>query len=117
MSTIQLGAPALGAPVDGQQQLPPVTTYTTVVTPVQPQQQVPVQPVADRNSVHFNQNDLQVPDSTRPRSSSTATSRSTASTATSTTSLADGESCVKDKRVKEWQKHFNQDSDEQLQCS
>jgi hypothetical protein len=57
----------------------------------------------------------------RDRAGSTATTRSIATTATTTGTSSigggDGEDCVKDKRVKEWNKHFEVEQGEGVVCS
>ena len=66
---------------------------------------------------------LQIAETRRDRSSSTATARSsTYSVATTTgTDTTDGpggsDDCVKEKRVKEWNKHFDVEGDEAVVCS
>jgi hypothetical protein len=73
---------------------------------------------------HSQPDSLRAAEVRRDRAGSTATTRSTATTATTTTGTSsiggttgDGEDCVKDKRVKEWNKHFEVEQGEGVVCS
>jgi hypothetical protein len=132
-------------PVQLQQQ-PQQVVYSEQpqsVVPVQPQFQpqvvesatiVQTQPVhvqadgdemARTSSVKFDNpttssDSLRAAEVRRDRAGSTATTRSTATTATTTGTSSiggDGEDCVKDKRVKEWNKHFEVEQGEGVVCS
>jgi hypothetical protein len=130
-------------PVQVQQQ--PQVVYSEQsqpqsVVPVQPQvvesativQTQPVHAQADgdemtsqRSSVKFDNphpqpDSLRAAEVRRDRAGSTATTRSTATTTTTTGTSSiggDGEDCVKEKRVKEWNKHFEVEQGEGVVCS
>jgi hypothetical protein len=115
-------------PVVPAQPQPQVVESATTIVQTQP---VPAQVHADgdemarTSSVKFDNpatssDSLRAAEVRRDRAGSTATTRSTATTATTTGTSSiggDGEDCVKEKRVKEWNKHFDVEQGEAVVCS
>lgn len=105
---------------------PQVIESATTIVQTQPVHSNGDETMSQRSSVKFD-NPHSQPDSLRAaevrrdRAGSTATTRSTATTATTTGTSSigggDGEDCVKEKRVKEWNKHFDTEQGEGVVCS
>lgn len=122
--------PAVPVPVQAQFQ-PQVAESATIVQTQPVPAQVHVQAGGDEmartssvkfDNPHSQPDSLRAAEVRRDRAGSTATTRSTLSTATTGTSATssiggDGEDCVKDKRVKEWNKHFDVEQGEGVVCS
>jgi hypothetical protein len=146
----------LGEAIDDQHQhhqLPPVTSYTTVIdgqhqqnhriieqpypatttiSQIEPAQTMPregstirfhdVPATSTTSNVEPNSTLRVIEPTRRDRSGSSATARSSIystadTTNTSTLGGGDGEDCVKEKRIKEWRKHFQIEDGEGLVCS
>lgn len=114
-------------PVQAQFQPQAVDSATTIVQ-TQPVHADGDEMTSQRSSVKFDNphshpDSLRAAEVRRDRAGSTATTRSTVSTATTTTTTGtssiggDGEDCVKEKRVKEWNKHFDVEQGEGVVCS
>jgi hypothetical protein len=113
-------------PVQSQ---PQVIESATTIVQTQPVHSNGDETMSQRSSVKFDNphshpDSLRAAEVRRDRAGSTATTRSTATTATTTTGTSsmggttgDGEDCVKEKRVKEWNKHFEVEQGEGVVCS
>jgi hypothetical protein len=113
-------------PVQSQ---PQVIESATTIVQTQPVHSNGDETMSQRSSVKFDNphshpDSLRAAEVRRDRAGSTATTRSTATTGTTTTGTSsmggttgDGEDCVKDKRVKEWNKHFEVEQGEAVVCS
>lgn len=105
---------------------PQVVESATTIVQTQPVHSNGDETMSQRSSVKFDNpttssDSLRAAEVRRDRAGSTATTRSTATTGTTTTGTSsiggDGEDCVKEKRVKEWNKHFDTEQGEGVVCS
>jgi hypothetical protein len=106
------------------QSQPQVIESATTIVQTQPVHSNGDETMSQRSSVKFDNphsDSLRAAEVRRDRAGSTATTRSTATTATTTGTSSigggDGEDCVKEKRVKEWNKHFDTEQGEGVVCS
>lgn len=111
-------------PVVPAQSQPQAVESATTIVQTQPVHSNGDETMSQRSSVKFDNphsDSLRAAEVRRDRAGSTATTRSTATTATTTGTSSigggDGEDCVKDKRVKEWNKHFDTEQGEGVVCS